>query len=61
MVLSSVSNAISDEATRMRKLRGYSQTRPLIKALDAERRLTDTAANFKATQHVPSRAVTDHG
>ena len=41
MVLRWVASALSDAATRMRKLRGCSQMRTLLKALDAPRSDTD--------------------
>jgi transposase-like protein len=41
MVLRWVASALSDAATRMRKLRGCSQMRTLLKALDARRCDTD--------------------
>jgi transposase-like protein len=48
MVLRWVASALSDAATRMRKLRGCGQMRALIKALDARRPATDSGAVFKA-------------
>jgi transposase-like protein len=48
MVLRWVASALSDAATRMRKLRGHGQMRALIKALDARRPDTDSAAVLKA-------------
>ena len=48
MVLRWVASALSDAATRMRKLRGCSQMRTLLKALDARRSDTDNGAVLKA-------------
>jgi hypothetical protein len=48
MVLRWVASALSDAATRMRKLRGCSQMRALIKALDARRPDTDSGAVLAA-------------
>lgn len=48
MVLRWVASALSDAATRMRKLRGCGQMRALIKALDARRPDTDSSAVLKA-------------
>jgi transposase-like protein len=48
MVLRWVASALSDAATRMRKLRGCSQMRTLLKALDARRSDTDDGAVLKA-------------
>lgn len=48
MVLRWVASALSDAATRMRKLRGCSQMRSLLKALDSRRSDTTTGAALKA-------------
>jgi hypothetical protein len=48
MVLRWVASALSDAATRMRKLRGCGQMRALINALDARRPNTDSGAVLKA-------------
>lgn len=48
MVLRWVASALSDAATRMRKLRGCSQMRSLLKALDSRRSDTTTGAPLKA-------------
>jgi transposase-like protein len=48
MVLRWVASALSDAAGRMRKLRGNSQMRELLKALDARRPDADTGALQKA-------------
>jgi transposase-like protein len=48
MVLRWVASALSDAAGRMRKLRGSSQMRELLKALDARRPDADTGALQKA-------------
>jgi hypothetical protein len=48
MVLRWVASALSDAATRMRKLRGCSQMRTLLKALDARRSDTDNGTALKA-------------
>jgi putative transposase len=48
MVLRWVASALSDAATRMRKLRGCGQMRILLKALDARRSDTDDGAVLKA-------------
>jgi transposase-like protein len=48
MVLRWVASALSDAATRMRKLRGCSHMRALMKALDARRSDTDNATVRKA-------------
>lgn len=48
MVLRWVASALSDAATRMRKLRGCAQMRTLLKALDARRADTDNGAVLKA-------------
>jgi len=45
----------------MRKLRGCSQMRSLLKALDGRRSDTRKSADLKAAQHVQQGAVTDHG
>jgi hypothetical protein len=44
----------------MRKLRGCSQMRSLLKALDGRRSDTSKAADLEAAQHVQQGAVTDH-
>ncbi len=43
-----IASALSDAASRMRKLRGCGQMRTLLKALDAHRPLTDDGATLKA-------------
>ncbi|HSW25273.1 MAG TPA: hypothetical protein VLJ62_21105 [Burkholderiaceae bacterium] len=48
MVLRWVASALSDAATRMRKLRGCGQMRTLLKALDARRADTDGGLVLKA-------------
>jgi transposase-like protein len=48
MVLRWVASALSDAAHRMRKLRGCSQMRSLLKALDTRRTNTDNGATLKA-------------
>jgi transposase-like protein len=48
MVLRWVASALSDAATRMRKLRGCGQMRALVKALDARRPDSDSGAVLKA-------------
>jgi len=48
MVLRWVASALSDAATRMRKLRGCGQMRTLLKALDARRPDNDNGAVLKA-------------
>jgi transposase-like protein len=48
MALRWVASALSDAATRMRKLRGCSQMRGLLKALDARRADTDNGPVLKA-------------
>ncbi len=48
MVLRWVASALSDAATRMRKLRGCGQMRGLLKALDARRPVSDDGAVLKA-------------
>jgi len=48
MVLRWVASALSDASHRMRKLRGYSQMRTLLKALDARRPDDDSATIRKA-------------
>jgi transposase-like protein len=48
MVLRWVASALSDAATRMRKLRGCGQMRTLLKALDARRPASDDGAILKA-------------
>ena len=48
MVLRWVASALSDAATRMRKLRGCGQMRTLLKALDARRPDSDNGAVLKA-------------
>jgi len=48
MVLRWVASALSDAATRMRKLRGCGQMRALVKALDARRPESDDGAILKA-------------
>jgi len=48
MVLRWVASALSDAATRMRKLRGCGQMRALIKALEARRPDTDSGAVLEA-------------
>jgi len=48
MVLRWVASALSDAATRMRKLRGCGQMRTLLKALDARRPESDNGAVLKA-------------
>jgi putative transposase len=48
MVLRWVASALSDAATRMRKLRGCGQMRTLLKALDARRPDSDDGAVLKA-------------
>ena len=48
MVLRWVASALSDASHRMRKLRGYSQMRSLLKALDARRPDDDSATIRKA-------------
>jgi transposase-like protein len=48
MVLRWVASALSDAATRMRKLRGCGQMRTLLKALDARRPERDNGAVLKA-------------
>ena len=48
MVLRWVASALSDAATRMRKLRGCSQMRTLLKALDARRSQTESNIVRKA-------------
>ena len=48
MVLRWVASALSDAADRMRKLRGCSQMRTLLKALDARRPDDDSATIRKA-------------
>ena len=48
MVLRWVASALSDAAIRMRKLRGCSQMRSLLKALDGYRSDTTTGAAMKA-------------
>jgi len=48
MVLRWVASALSDAAGRMRKLRGSSQMRSLLKALDARRTDTDNGTFRKA-------------
>jgi hypothetical protein len=48
MVLRWVASALNDAATRMRKLRGCSQLRSLLKALDGRRSDTSQAADLKA-------------
>jgi transposase-like protein len=48
MVLRWVASALSDAATRMRKLRGCGQMRTLLKALDACRSHTDNSAILEA-------------
>jgi transposase-like protein len=48
MVLRWVASALSDAAHRMRKLRGCSQMRSLLKALDARRPDADNATSRKA-------------
>lgn len=48
MVLRWVASALSDAATRMRKLRGCSQMRTLLKALDARRCDTDNGLARRA-------------
>jgi transposase-like protein len=48
MVLRWVASALSDAATRMRKLRGYSQMKTLLKALDARAAEIDNRALRKA-------------
>jgi hypothetical protein len=47
-VLRWVASALSDAAVRMRKLRGCSQMRSLIKALDARRGTAAEGATLKA-------------
>jgi transposase-like protein len=61
MVLRWVASALSDASTRMRKLRGCSQMRSLIKALDARRTTAEESATLKAAWHVDPGAVTSHG
>jgi transposase-like protein len=48
MVLRWVASALSDVATRMRKLRGCGQMRTLLKTLDARRPESDNGAVLKA-------------
>jgi hypothetical protein len=48
MVLRWVASALSDATGRMRKLRGCSQMRSRVKALDARRRNDETATLRKA-------------
>ena len=48
MVLRWVASALSDAATRMRKLRGCGQMRTLLKALDGRRPESDNGAVLKA-------------
>lgn len=48
MVLRWVASALSDAATRMRKLRGCSHMRTLLKALEVRRRDTDNGTVRKA-------------
>jgi transposase-like protein len=48
MVLRWVASALTDAATRMRKLRGCSQMRTLLKALDARRSDNDNGTILKA-------------
>ncbi|MCZ8113343.1 MAG: IS256 family transposase, partial [Rubrivivax sp.] len=48
MVLRWVASALSDAAHRMRKLRGCSQMRSLLNALDARRPEAETATLRKA-------------
>ena len=48
MVLRWVASALSDAAGRMRKLRGYSQMRSLLKALDAHRAQAEITTLRKA-------------
>jgi transposase-like protein len=48
MVLRWVASALSDAATRMRKLRGCGQMRALLKALDARRPVSDDGTVLKA-------------
>ncbi len=48
MVLRWVASALSDTATRMRKLRGCTHMRTLLKALDARRREANSATDLKA-------------
>ncbi len=48
MVLRWVASALSDTATRMRKLRGCTHMRTLLKALDARRREANNATDLKA-------------
>jgi len=48
MVLRWVASSLSDAASRMRKLRGCSQMRSLLKALDGRRSDTKKSADLKA-------------
>jgi len=48
MVLHWVARSLSDAAARMRKLRGCTQMRGLIKALDVRRTATAEGATLKA-------------
>ena len=48
MVLRWVASSLSDAASRMRKLRGCSQMRTLLKALDGRRSDTRKGASLKA-------------
>lgn len=48
MVLRWVASALSDAATRMRKLRGCGQLRTLLKALDARRPASNDTVVQKA-------------
>jgi hypothetical protein len=61
MVLRWVASALNDASTRMRKLRGCSRMRSLIKALDARRTTAEESATLKAAWHVDPGAVTSHG
>jgi hypothetical protein len=45
----------------MRKLRGCSQIRSLIKALNARRTTAEEGATLRVAQHVDPGAVTPHG
>jgi len=56
MVLRWVASALSDDAERMRKLRGCAQMHYLLKALQARRTATDNDTVRKAAKHVQPRS-----
>jgi hypothetical protein len=60
IVLRWVASALSDAATRMRKLRGCSKMRTSLKVLGAHRAGTDNCAAFEAALHLQPGAVTGY-